>query len=167
MVFWGFKSKCGDPDLWIRPATQNNVTLVYEYVLLYTDDCLVVSKKSDSILKEDIVSYFQLKPYLIGPPILYIGGHIQEVILDTVIKAWDFGYTHYVQSAVNNVEQYFRQKGKSLNAKGLDVLPKKYRSEIYISEELEAHKASYFQYLIGILNGCFNWGELIYVLIKV
>ena len=58
MVFWGFKSKCGDPDFWIRPATQNNVTLVYEYVLLYTDDCLVVSKKSDSILKEDIVSYF-------------------------------------------------------------------------------------------------------------
>ena len=71
--------------------------------------------------------------------------------MDTGIKAWDFVYTHYVQAAVNNVEEYLRQKGKSLNVKGLDVLPKNYRLEIDISEGLGAKEASYFQSLIGII----------------
>ena len=38
-----------------------------------------------------------------------------------------------------------------MNAKGLDVLPKKYRPEIVISQELGAQEDSYLQYLIGIL----------------
>ena len=46
MVFWGFKYKCGDHDVWMRPATQKNRTLVYAYVLLYTDYFLVVSENS-------------------------------------------------------------------------------------------------------------------------
>ena len=54
----GFKSKSGDPDVWMRPATQKDGKLVYEYVLLYTDDCLVVYENSESILKEYIVRYF-------------------------------------------------------------------------------------------------------------
>ena len=52
MVFWGFKSKGGDPDVFMHPATQKYGTLVHEYVLLYTYDCLVVCENSDSILKE-------------------------------------------------------------------------------------------------------------------
>ena len=71
--------------------------------------------------------------------------------LDTGIKYWDFGYTQYVQASVKNVEEYLKQKGKSLNAKGLDVLPKNYRLEIDISEELGAQEASYLQSLIGII----------------
>ena len=54
MGFWGFKSKEGDPDIWMITATQKDGTLVYEYVLLYTDYCLVVSKNAESILKEEI-----------------------------------------------------------------------------------------------------------------
>ena len=46
MVFWVFKSKGGDPDVWMSPVTQKDGTLVYEYVLLYTDDFLVVSENS-------------------------------------------------------------------------------------------------------------------------
>ena len=71
----------------MRPDTQKGGTLVYKYVLLYTDDCLVVSENVESILKEDIGRYFDLKPESIGPPRLYFGGHIQEVALDTGIKA--------------------------------------------------------------------------------
>ena len=84
-------------------------------------------------MKEYIGRYFELKPDSIGPPSLYLGGHIQEVILDTWIKSWAFRSTQYVQATVNNVEEYLRHKVKSLNAKGLDVLPKQYRPEIDIS----------------------------------
>ena len=38
-----FESCLSDPDLWIRPATKNDGTMYYEYVLLYVDDCLVIS----------------------------------------------------------------------------------------------------------------------------
>ena len=43
MGFWGFKSKGGGSDVCMSPATQKDGKLVSEYVLLYTDDCLVVS----------------------------------------------------------------------------------------------------------------------------
>ena len=47
-----------------------------------------------------------------------------------------------------------------MNAKGLDVLPKKYRPEIDISEKLGAQEASYFQYLIGILRWMVKLGRV-------
>ena len=75
MEFLGFKSKCGDPDVWMLPATKNDGTEVYEYVLLYTYDCLVVSENAESILKNEIGRYFGLKLESIGPPNLYLGGH--------------------------------------------------------------------------------------------
>ena len=52
--FLGFKSKGGESDIWMRPATQKDGTEVYEYVLLYTDVCLVVSENAESILKNEI-----------------------------------------------------------------------------------------------------------------
>ena len=103
MGFGVFNSKVGDPDVRMRLDTQKDGTLVYKYVLLYTDDCLFVPENSKSILKEEIGRYFELKPESIGPPRLYFGGHIQEVTLDTGINSWEFGSTHYVQAAVNNV----------------------------------------------------------------
>ena len=62
MEFLVFKSKGGDPDVWMRPATQKHGTEVYEYFLFYTDDCLVVSENAEIILKNEISRYFELKP---------------------------------------------------------------------------------------------------------
>ena len=76
MGFLGFKSKGNEPDVWMRIATKNYGTLVYEYVLLYTDDFLVESENAESILKKGIGMYFELKPDSIGPPSLYLGGHL-------------------------------------------------------------------------------------------
>ena len=70
MVFWCFKYKGGDPDVWMCRATQKDGTLVYAYVLLYTDDCLDLYENAESILKKDIGGYFELKPDSIGPPSL-------------------------------------------------------------------------------------------------
>ena len=88
----------------MRTATHKDGTLVYGYVLLYTDDCLVVSENSETILKEEIGRYFELKPDSIGPSSLYLGGRFRELALDTGIKDWDFGYTQYAQGDVKNVE---------------------------------------------------------------
>ncbi|MGH7954509.1 MAG: reverse transcriptase domain-containing protein, partial [Gloeomargaritales cyanobacterium] len=41
----GFKSSFGDPDVWLRPATKEDGTEYYEYILVYADDLLIVSAK--------------------------------------------------------------------------------------------------------------------------
>ena len=105
MEFLVFKSKGGDPDVWMRPDTQKDGTEVYEYVFLYNDDCLVVSENAESILKNEIGRYFELKPDSIGPPSLYLGGHLRKIEFSNGVEAWDFSSTQYVQTAVKNVEE--------------------------------------------------------------
>ena len=97
---------------------------------------MVVSENAESILKQEIGKYFELKPESIGPPSLYLGGKLREVVLESGEKAWAFGSSQYVQAAVKNVEQYLEKSGKSLKPKAIDVLPKDYRPEIDISPEL-------------------------------
>ena len=84
----------------MRPAAQEDGTDVYKYVLLYTDDCLVVSEKAESILRNEIGRYFELKPDSIGPPSLYLGGHLRKVELSNGVAAWAYGSDQYVQTAV-------------------------------------------------------------------
>ena len=155
----GFKSKGGDPDVWMRPMTRADGSKVYEYVLLYTDDCLVVSDNAEEILKKEIGRYFELKEASIGPPKLYLGGHLRQVQVDNGTQAWAFSSTQYVQAAVKNVEDYLLKQGKSLKAKASNVLPKDYRPEIDVTK-LEAEEASYYQSLIGVLRWMVELGRV-------
>ena len=48
MKFLGFESSCADKDVWMQESVQKDgVTKYYEYVLLYTDDCLVISDRGE------------------------------------------------------------------------------------------------------------------------
>ena len=91
MDFLGFKSKGGDPDIWMRPAIRKDGSLVYKYVLLYTDDCLVVSENAKSILKQEIRKYFELKSEIIGPSSIYLGERLRKIVFESGEKAWAFG----------------------------------------------------------------------------
>ena len=131
----------------MRPCTRADGTELYEYILLYTDNCLGVSDKAEGILKDEIGKYFELKPDSIGPPKVYLGGRLRKVKLESGVEAWDFGSSQYVQSAVRNVEECLKRKGESLKAKALEPLPKGYRPEIDISPELGPAEASYYSSL--------------------
>ena len=63
-----FKSCPADPDVWMRPAKKSNGSSYYEYVLLYVDDCLVISENAKEVLTNEIGKYFELKPNSVGPP---------------------------------------------------------------------------------------------------
>ena len=64
--------------------------MYYEYVLLYVDDALVVSENAESILRNEIGKYFELKMESVGPPNLYLGGRARNVQLTNGVKAWAF-----------------------------------------------------------------------------
>ena len=74
MHFLGFTSCPADPDVWMHLALKSDGMFIYDYVLLYTDDTLVISENAESILKNEIGRYFELKKESIGPPNLYLGG---------------------------------------------------------------------------------------------
>ncbi len=56
-----FTSCLADPDVWMRPAKRSDGSDYYEYILLYTDDALVVSENAEQILRNELGRYFSLK----------------------------------------------------------------------------------------------------------
>ena len=101
----GFTSCFSDPDVWMRNSKRGNGTAYYEYVLLYVDDCLVISNNSENFIREEIGKYFEFKKESIKPPDLHLSRNLRQVTLDNGVKAWDFGSSQYVQAAVNYVEE--------------------------------------------------------------
>ena len=56
-----------DPDVWIRAAIKHDGLKCYDYVLLYVDDALVVSENAESILRNELGRYFELKKTPLAP----------------------------------------------------------------------------------------------------
>ena len=82
-----FQSCLANPDVWMRPAKKADGSEHYEFVLLYTDDCLVVSERGEHLLRTGIGKHFELKEESIGPPKLHLGGHLRKVTLKNGIRA--------------------------------------------------------------------------------
>jgi Reverse transcriptase (RNA-dependent DNA polymerase) len=160
MSHLGFKSCPADPDVWMRPAMNADGGEYWEYVLLYVDDVLCVSENAERILKGEIGKYFNLKPSSIGPPDIYLGGKLREVILENGVKAWAFGSSQYVQAAVKNVENYLEQKGEKLPCKALTPLKTTYEPQVDVTPELDSIEAAYYQSLIGILRWMVELGRV-------
>ena len=57
----GFKSSLADPDVWMREAVTAEGAEYLEYILLYTDDVLVISDTGEETLRDGIGKYLQLK----------------------------------------------------------------------------------------------------------
>ena len=155
----GFESSKADPDVWYRPATKKDGSQYYEYVLLYVDDCLVISENAEAIVRKEIGEHFKLKEDSIGRPSQYLGGKLREVRLANGQEAWAFGSSQYVQAAVTNVEECLAKKGKQLVAKAPSPLSNGYRPEVDVSQELLEEDASYYHSLIGILRWIVELGR--------
>ena len=62
MKFLGFELLRADPGVRMRqPVRKDGVTKYWEYVLLCTDDCLVISDRGESVLTNKINTFFELK----------------------------------------------------------------------------------------------------------
>ena len=67
-----YQSCLADPDLWFWVSKLDNGTKYYKYILLYVDDCLVVSEHPNKVLAW-LGKYLPLKSESIGPPKLFLG----------------------------------------------------------------------------------------------
>jgi hypothetical protein len=158
-----FVSCPADPDVWMRPAKHSDGSEYYEYILLYTDDALVVSEQAENVLRQDLGRYFELKEESIGPPKIYLGGGVRKVKLDNGVEAWAFSSSQYVRAAVANVESYVSEKSEArwkIPAKAETPLRTSYRPELDTSPELQATESAYYQSIIGILRWIVELGRI-------
>ena len=156
----GFKPCLADPDVWMRRATKPEGGDYWEYVLLYTDDCLAISHRAEAILRNEIGRYFMLKEESIGEPDIYLGGKLRKVDLDNGATAWAFSSSKYVRAAVKNVETKIMKEGKKLPKTCDTPMSTEYRPEVNVSPELSSDEASYFQSLIGVLRWIVELGRV-------
>ena len=75
----GFIACLADSDVWFRPAIKSDSTPYYEYILLYTDDVLSIGENAERVLRQEIGKYFELKEESIGPPKIYLDGHVGDI----------------------------------------------------------------------------------------
>ena len=64
MRFLGFESCLADPGIWMRLVVRAEGNNYYEYILLYIDDCLVISDNAKSVLEDKIGKHWELKKEL-------------------------------------------------------------------------------------------------------
>ena len=114
MELLNYKPCFADPDLWMRDAKHSNGEDYYKYVLLYTDDALVVSEHPKECLLE-VDKYFPMKQGSIGEPRIYLGGKISQVQLPNGVIAYALSMSQYVQEAIKNVEETIGKRGLALN----------------------------------------------------
>ena len=83
-----FESSKSDPDTQMRQSVcKYGKNAYHEYVLLYVDDCLVISDRAESVIRNEIGKYFCLKEESIGDPGQYLGGKMRELVLENGMKA--------------------------------------------------------------------------------
>ena len=115
--FLGFNSSRTDPDVWMRESVRTDgFTKYYEYVLLYTENFLVVSGRAETLLRNEIGNYFELKEYSIGPATKYLDNKLREVRLKYGQKCWAFGSKQYIEAAVQNVVDYCKKREKIIDS---------------------------------------------------
>ena len=100
MIFLNFKSCPADPDVWMQPAIKSDGSTCYDYVLLYTNNALVISENAEKIMRTEIGHYFQLKEVVDWTTQGLPWRRMWKVMLDNGVEAWSFSSSQYVQAAM-------------------------------------------------------------------
>ena len=66
----------------------------YEYILLYVDDVLCISKKPQEVIA-CIRKLFPMKPSSIAKPEMYLGTKVSEIVLPNGVIAWAWSDSKY------------------------------------------------------------------------
>jgi Reverse transcriptase (RNA-dependent DNA polymerase) len=163
MRYLNFTSCPADPDVWLRPAIKSDGSEYYEYILLYTDDTLVISELAERVLRGELGQHFTLKEESIVPPKIYLGGSVRKVTLNNGVKCWSFSSLQYMQAAVKNVEDYLKRLNNpswKMPAKAETPMQTSYQPELDVSPELDTDGAVDFMSLIGVLRWIVELGRI-------
>ena len=77
----GYTSCKADPDVWMRPKTRPDGFKYWSYILVYTDDILVIDHEPQLVM-DYLASRYTLKPGSVKEPDQYMGSQVSKHYLD-------------------------------------------------------------------------------------
>ncbi len=159
MDHMGYQSCLSDPDLWMRICKSDNGLEYYEYVLLYADDCLVVSQHPKETLMW-LGKYFPLNAESVAPPKLYLNGKLTKIQLPNGVLAWSISLSKYIQHALGNLEVILSKHGLKLRHEPTSPLPENYHPKCDSTPECGLENARLYASLLGILRWLVELGRI-------
>jgi hypothetical protein len=158
----GFKSSVADPDVWLRPAVKENGDEYYEYILIYVDDVLAISKDPRKVL-EDLRGYgddkLKFKNDKIDVPENYLGAKLLRKKLNG-IECWTMSSVDYVNAAVKTIQDRIKDTKWMLPSKALTPMDSTFVPELDVSDELDAGDVQMYQEIIGMLRWATEIGRV-------
>jgi Reverse transcriptase (RNA-dependent DNA polymerase) len=147
----GFLSCKSDPDMWRRPAIKADGTKYYEYVLVYVDDLLILSKHPNTILQSLADEHnYRLKD--VGSPTPYLGALIGKKQF-TDADLWFISAEAYLNKALDTIEEHFGKLDTLFKCKLNTPAPTNFHPEVDDSDFLDDVGTTLYQSYIGILLG--------------
>lgn len=135
------------------------MTKCYEYVSLYTDNCLFISDRAEHVPRNEVTLNLN-KPLLVLPLLKYLGGKLCEVELENGQQCLAFGSKQYVESAAQNIIDYHNERAQSLPVKASSPMSYRYCPEIDTTPGLRPADTSYCHSLISVLRWILELGRL-------
>jgi hypothetical protein len=152
---FGYTSCKADRDVWMKPKVKPNGFKYWSYVLVYTDDILVVNHEP-MVVMDYLASRYTLKPGSVKEPDQYLGSQISKFYIDGADNPkkprWAMSSEKYVKQAVAEVEQELLAVDQCLPTRVSTPLLQGYRPELDQSRELDGKRGQYYQSLIGVLR---------------
>jgi hypothetical protein len=157
----GWKPCLSDQYLWMKEETRPDDGVKYwAFILIYVNDILCVHHEPVMSL-DQIDKYFKMKPGSTMEPTLYLGDKHKKTVMPNDVVAWGMRSSKYVQTAVQNVQEYLKNNGyRNLKKKAYAPFEATYRDEIDEIPVLVPKMEKYFQSQIGILCWCVQLGRI-------
>jgi hypothetical protein len=159
----GYTSCKADPDVWMRAKSKPDGFQYWSYVLVYTDDILVVDHEPQVVM-DYLASRYTLKPGSVKEPEIYLGSQVSKFYIDGAESPekprWAMSSEKYVSQAVANVEMELDKINQCLPSRVTTPVSQGYRPELDQSRELDAKRGQYYQSLIGVLRWICELGRL-------
>jgi hypothetical protein len=143
---FGYKSCKADPDVWMRPKTKPDGFKYWSYILVYTDDLLVVDHEP-KVIMDYMASRYTLKPGSVMEPTVYLGAQVSKYYIDGATTPekprWAMSSEKYVKQAVADVETELEKIDQCLPTKVTTPVSQGYRPELDQSHELDSKRGKY------------------------
>ena len=158
----GFSSCFADSDVWMRAATRpTDGFQYYEYILVYTDDILIISHRPKELMSR-LDQHYLVKPGSIKKPDQYLGAEVQEYRFpdDPGKVRWAMSSSKYVKEAVRNVQAWLKERNRELRKRAATVIPDGYRPELDTTDYCNDDEAHFYMQQIGVLRWIDELGRL-------
>jgi hypothetical protein len=106
--------------------------------------------------------YFKMKEGSIQIPTFYLGAKLKKTVFTNGVVSWGTRFRKYVQSAVQNVQEYLAALpgDHTLLKKASGPFTGGYKPELDDSPELDPTRENFYQSQIGILFWCVELGHI-------